>query len=119
MFEGSHDCDAFLIVDLVVALSRAMLCGKESHWVEDAILAILRQDPCGNVFGGIGFDDNIAVEAEVGQYGSRGETSLELLEGKLLVLVPMETLVLPGKFSKWSDHGGEAMDKTPVEVREA
>ena len=87
--------------------------------MEDSVLAILGQDFRGDIVRGVGLNDDIAVEVQVSEDGSRGELSLELFDGELLVLIPMEALVLPGELRERSYCGGEAMNKLPVEVREA
>ena len=84
--------------------------------MEDTVLAILGQDSSGDVVRGIGLNDGIAVEVEVSEDGYRGKPSLKLLEGELLVLIPIEALVLPGKLREQSYCRGEAMDISPVEV---
>ena len=105
MFKGADDGHELLVVDLVVALCRAVLGREEGHGVEDAIFTVLGQVSSGDVVGGVGLNDDVAVEVEVSEDGCRGEPPFELLEGELLILIPMEALVLPGKFGEWSDGG--------------
>ena len=105
MFQGTDDGHEFLVVDLVVALCRAVLGRQEGHGVEDAIFTVLGQDSSRYVVGGVGLNDDIAVEVEVGEDACRGEPPFELLEGELLILIPMDALVLPGKLGEWLDGG--------------
>ena len=87
--------------------------------MEDAVLAVLGQDSRRDIGRGVGLNDDVAIEVEVGENGCRGEPSLKFLEGELLVLVPVESLVLPGEFREGSYGGGETMNEPSVLVRES
>ena len=116
MLKGTDNSLGFLVVDLLVALCRAMLGREEGHRVEDPVLTVLGQDTCGDVVGGIGLNDDVAIKVEVSLDRCRSELSFQFLESVLLVLVSIETLVFPGEFYEWPEGGGKAVDKTTVEV---
>ena len=73
MLEGADNSHEFLVIDFVVALRQTVLGQEEGLWVKDAVLAILGQYSHRYVVGGIGLNDDIAVEVEVGQDGCSGK----------------------------------------------
>ena len=76
LFEGSHDRQELLIVDLVIALVWGVHFREECHGTEDAIVNRLRQHPCGDVVGCICFDDNCFLVVEMLENGSGSESVL-------------------------------------------
>ena len=105
MIKGVYDGHKFLTVDFVVSFRQRVLGREECHGVEDAVLAILGQYSCRNVVGSIGLNNHIAVKVEVCQDGGRSETLVELLVSELLILILVETLVLPRELRERMDGG--------------
>ena len=76
LFEGSHDRQELLIVDLIIALGWGVLFREECHGTEDAIVIRLRQHSCGDVVGCIHFDDDCFLLVQMLKYGGRSESVL-------------------------------------------
>ena len=63
--DGGDDGKELLVVDLVVALGRRHLAGKEGDWVEESGGLDLGEDGGDGVVGGVGFDDGFEGRVEM------------------------------------------------------
>ena len=86
-----------MAIYLVVVFFLAVLYQGGGHGVQVAVLAILGQQFRGDIVRGNGYDYYVVVEVEVSLDGYCCSPSLELLEGKLWIRIPIKALVLAGK----------------------
>ena len=79
-FKGTNDRHEFLIIDLVICLSRIVLLGVKGNRVEKSFVIVLRQDASGDIIRSISYQNNLAVPIKVSQDGGSGKCILQILE---------------------------------------
>src|SRR5258708_39670612 len=79
-----HDCQHFVVMDLVIPLCVREAFQHEAYWVEQPIFLLLQQDgPHGEV-GCIAFQAEKTGLGQEGKHWGRGDSTLQCIEGLLL-----------------------------------
>src|SRR5258708_24594955 len=113
-----HDCQHFLVMDLVILLCVREAFQHEAYWVEQSIFLLLQQDsPCGKV-GCIAFQVEGTRLGWEGKHWGRGDSTLQCIEGLLLSCSPWPVLQLTGEHMEGVGNLGEVADEPSVEVHE-
>jgi hypothetical protein len=94
MFEGNNDGQEFLVIDLIVCLSREELARVEGNRVQTSFIIILAADSSHSIIRSIWLNDTGLGRVIMAEYRARAEGSLEGLERLLGSRRPFELCIL-------------------------
>ena len=96
-----------------------MLLLEECNGVKDAIVIILREDPCSNEIQGICFDNDWSVVVEVAEDRYSGKGYFQGFDSHLVVIIPHEGDFIVCQAGQWGDDMGVVLDEPGIEVCKA